>query len=64
MVGIAPDARPGYRPLLDVEVSYVRHAEGSRGGGDDERSGGQKDRSWPANVHAAIEQFRQKLSQS
>jgi hypothetical protein len=25
---------------------------------------GQKDRSWPANVHAAIEQFRQKLSQS
>lgn len=25
---------------------------------------GQKDRSWPANVHAAIEQFRKKLSQS
>jgi hypothetical protein len=25
---------------------------------------GQKDRPWPANVHAAIEQFRKKLSQS
>ncbi|HEX2918839.1 MAG TPA: hypothetical protein VHN81_09975 [Edaphobacter sp.] len=25
---------------------------------------GQKDRPWPANVHAAIEQFRKKLAQS